>query len=227
MYCTFGSVIGKSAQIFILIKKDLLLEWRQKYAFYGVLLYVGSTVLVIYTGFLHREERVWNAMFWITQLFITVNTIAKSFLQDSPGRMLYYQSTVSARIYILSKLAYNLMLMLVMSVLSLGLFLAFLGNPLINPALYLGMVCLGGISLSMMFTMLAAISAKAGQNAALMVIMGFPMVIPALIVLVNASATAFQPGYQPGLFRLVLILGCLDLLSISLSLILFPFLWKN
>src|SRR5690625_7504340 len=83
--------------------------------------------------------------------------------------------------------------MVVMSLITFRLYEVFLCNPLINPLFYIGMVCLGGISLSLVFTMLSAIAAKAGQNAALMAIMGFPLVIPMILILVNATQTAFLP----------------------------------
>jgi heme exporter protein B len=34
-----------------LLKKEILLEWRSKYAFNGVLLYIVSTVFVCYIAF--------------------------------------------------------------------------------------------------------------------------------------------------------------------------------
>ena len=79
-----------SRKIFALVKKDLLLEIRQQYTFYGVLLYVASTIFVVYLTMGQPEDEVWNAMFWVIQLFVCVNAVAKSFLQDSKGRMLYY-----------------------------------------------------------------------------------------------------------------------------------------
>src|SRR5690242_21613543 len=57
----------------------------------------------------------------------------------------------------ISKLIYNVILMLVMSGLSLILYAIFLGNPLINIPFFIGIVCLGGISLALVFTMLAEI----------------------------------------------------------------------
>ena len=65
------------------------------------------------------EETVWNALFWVIQLFVCVNAVAKSFLQDSKGRMLYYYSIAGARDYILSKLIFNALLMMSMTLLSL------------------------------------------------------------------------------------------------------------
>ena len=86
---------------------------------------------------------------------------------------------------------------------------------------------LGGISLSLLFTMLAAIAAQANQNAALMAIMGFPIMLPMLTMLSNIARSSFNIVYQPGLPKMFLMLGAMDILIIGLSLILFPFLWKD
>jgi heme exporter protein B len=188
---------------------------------------VGATVFVIYIAIRQPAAQVWNALFWIIQLFITVNTVAKSFLQDSPARMLYYQMITGPVVYIVSKLIYNVLLMVIMSLISFGLYFVFMGNPLVSPLFFIAMVCLGGISLALVFTMLAAIAAKAAQNAAIIAIMGFPIIIPALMMLVKLSGIAFLPVFQPGLLRMILLLGALDILAIALSLILFPILWKN
>jgi heme exporter protein B len=216
-----------SRQILTLITKELKLEWRQKYAFYGILLYVTSTIFVMYITLHNPAAETWNALFWVVQLFITINTVARSFLQENSGRMLYYYTLAGAREFIVAKLLYNMLLMCVLSVLSLLLYIVLLGDPLVNGWFFAGMVCLGGISLSLVFTMLSAIAARAGQNAALMAIMGFPLVIVLLLILVKASVTAFQPVYQPGLTRMILMLAGMDILVIGISLILFPFLWKN
>ena len=82
-------------QILALFKKDLLLEIRQQYAFYGVLLYVGATIFVLYMAIEAPDDQTWMGLFWIIQLFISINAVAKSFLQESRNHMLYYQSIVS------------------------------------------------------------------------------------------------------------------------------------
>src|SRR3954469_1780921 len=103
-------------QIRILIKKELMLEWRQKYAFNGLLLYVGATVFVCYLSFRQiAEVPVWNALFWIIQLFAAANALAKSFLQESRGRALYYYSVADPQHVILSKIIYNFFLMFLLS----------------------------------------------------------------------------------------------------------------
>jgi len=208
------------------LKKDLLLEIRQQYSFYGVLLYIGSTIFVLFNAMEDTESRVWNGLFWVIQLFICINAVAKSFLQENRGRMLYFYSIASPGSFVLAKLLFNSLLMLVMSLLSLLLFVLFLGNPMQNAGQFIGLVLLGGWSLSLVFTFLAAIAAKAQQNAAIMAVLGFPIIIPQLLLLMRLSSAAFSPLLTIPLSTILLLMA-LDILVVVLAVILFPFLWKD
>ena len=217
-----------SQKIIALFKKDLLLEIRQQYTFYGILLYIASTIFVLFLAMGQPEASAWNGLFWMNLLFICINAVAKSFLQESRGRMLYYYSIAGALDFILAKLMYNVLLMLIMSLLSILLFSFLLGSPYANTLNFIGITCLGGVSISLVFTLLAAIAARANQNAALMAILGFPLIIPQLLLLVKISKSAFGEVFRDGaLTQMVLLLSGLDLLVVVLSLILFPFLWKD
>ena len=220
--------MASANKITALFKKDLLLEIRQQYTFYGILLYIASTIFVLYLAMGQPEASAWNGLFWMNLLFICINAVAKSFLQESRGRMLYYYSIAGALDFILAKLLYNVLLMLVMSLLSLFMFSFFLGSPFLNNLQFIGITVLGGISISLVFTLLAAIAARANQNAALMAILGFPLIIPQLLLLVKISKTAFGEVFNEGaLGQMVLLLSGLDIMVVFLSLILFPFLWKD
>lgn len=218
--------MGSFRHIVTLFKKDLLLEVRQQYSFYGILLYIGSTVLVLQMAIDEPEDKVWNGLFWVIQLFICINAVAKSFMQESKGRMLYFYTIASPTDFVLSKLLFNSLLMLVMSLLSLLLFALFLGNPIQKVLPFIGLVLLGGWSLSLVFSFLAAIAAKAQQNAAIMAVLGFPLIIPQLLLLMKLSNATFNPVLTMDI-NTMLLLAALDVMIILLSVILFPFLWKD
>ena len=217
-----------TSTVFTLLKKDLLLELRQQHTFYGVLLYIASTIFVLFLSIDQPEANVWNGLFWVIQLFVCINTVAKSFLQESKGRMLYFYSVASPAAFIISKLLYNIILMILMSVISLVLFFIFLNNPVNNSLRFTGIVVLGGASISMVFTLMSAIAGKAQQNAALIAILGFPVILPQLLLLMRLSKTAFAEVFKAGavLQLSALIIG-LDLLVVVLAIILFPYLWKE
>jgi heme exporter protein B len=213
--------------IITLFKKDILLEFRQQYSFYGVLLYVASTIFVLNMAMGQPESMVWNGLFWMMQLFICVNAVAKTFLQEGKGRQLYFYSLCSPVHFILARILFNAVLMLLMNGISLILFNLLLGSPLSHPLLFLGISCFGACSISLVFSFLAAIAARAQQNAAMMAILGFPLIIPQLLLLMRLSAGAFADVFQSGLMSIIALLCCFDVMVVLLSVILFPFLWKD
>lgn len=209
------------------MRKDVLLEWRKKYSFYGILLYLASAVFMINLLIDHPESETWNVLFWIILLFVSVNAVAKSFLQESKARQLYYYTILNPRHVILSKLIYNAVLMLIMSLIALGLFIMFLGNPALQFGKFFMVVLVGGLSLSTLFTLLSAIAGKAGGNSALIAILGFPIVIPQLILLSDLSKPLLEPMLTEGWWQLFFVLMALNILIVALSFILYPFLWKE
>lgn len=214
--------------VFSLLKKDILLELRQKHTFYGILLYIASTIFVLQLSVSDLESNVWVGLFWVIQLFVCVNAVAKSFLQESKGRMLYYYSIASPAEFIIAKMIYNIVIMLFMSLLSLVLFFIFLNNPVSNTLQFVGIVVLGGGSISLVFSLMSAIAAKAQQNAALVAILGFPVILPQLMLLMRISKTAFNEVFREGVVLQLtgLIIG-LDGLIIAMAIVLFPYLWKE
>ena len=210
-----------------LVKKDLLIEWRQKHTLFGVLLYVGATVFVIYMMSGQPEAKTWNTLFWLTQLFVAINAVAKSFLQEHNARFRYYFTIVSPVNFLLAKMIYSILLLLAMSMVSLLLYSVLLGFPVLQTGLFVVVTAVGSISLSALFTFLSAIAARANQNAALMAILGFPLATPVLMMLSNLTLKAVAPVYQPGWLTLAGVLLLLDILIIILGVILFPFLWQE
>ena len=174
------------------------------------------------------EAGVWNGLFWVIQLFICVNAVAKSFLQESRGRLLYFYSIVSPLDFIIAKIIYNIILMILMSLISLFLFFVLLNNPLDDSFKFIGIVILGGGSISIVFTLMSAIAAKAQQNAALVAILGFPVILPQLLMLMRLSKTAFAEVFREGaVMQLAGLIAGLDILVIAMAVILFPYLWKD
>jgi heme exporter protein B len=222
-------------QTWSLLKKEILLEWRSKYAFNGVLLYVVSTVFICYTAFnlnpgfnkSNGYPVFWNVLFWIIMLFASVNAIAKSFMQESKNRLLYYYSIVSPHAIILSKTIYNALLMSLLSFLALLIYLVFFTNTLGDPVFYFLSVLLGSISFSTVFTMISAIASKAGNNGTLMAILSFPVIIPVILVLIKLSKSAMD-GLDRGLnYGHIGVLCAINVIVIATSLLLFPFLWRD
>lgn len=214
-------------RIFAIIKKDFILEWRQKYSIYGLILYLCSSIMIIKMLEAKPESVTWNILFWLILIFLSVNAVAKSFLQESKGRNLYYYTLHDGKEVILAKLIYNIALMVVLSILSWLLFFVFLGNPILDLGKYFLVLVAGGISLSSLFTLLSGIAGKAGGNSALIAILGFPLVIPQLILISDLTRPLIEELQTSGWWTYYAILLFLVVILIILSLILYPFIWRD
>lgn len=215
-----------------LVAKELLLEWRQKYALGGIALYVVSTVFVVYTSLNQSDEvlakTTWNVLFWITILFTAVNAIAKSFTQESRERNLYYYTLMSPQGVILAKMAYNAGLMILLTGIALLVFTLMIGSAVEQWVVFGVIVLLGSLGFSFLLSMISAIAAKAGNNATLMAILSFPVILPLIMILQKLSRFAFVAGASfNDVSGLLVTLLALDAMLVALSFILFPYLWRD
>lgn len=221
-------------EITTLLKKDILLEWRMRYAIGGILLYVVATVFVIYI-ILSSEKatdmlnyRWWSVLFWITMLFTAVNAIAKSFTQESRERLLYYYTLVRPQSVILAKMLYNMLLMLLLAVIGVVVFSLMLGSPIKNYGLFLLALVLGGSGLSFVLTLVSSIAAKADNNAALMAILSLPVMLPLIMLVQQFAGYAFFINIPiTTVAKDIALLAGFDVLLVALSSILFPYLWRD
>jgi heme exporter protein B len=218
-------------EILVLIQKEIRLEWRQKYALNGILLYVVSAVFITYLSFGANQGSLsiptWNALYWIIILFSSVNAVAKSFVQEHQGRQLYYYMIASPEAIILSKIIYNTLLTLVLALLGYLIFSVILGNPVQDQMLFIVNLMMGAVGFSACLTMVSGIASKASNNATLMAILSFPLIIPILLMAINISKHAID-GLDRGLsMDKLLTLLAINLLIGTTSYILFPYLWRS
>lgn len=213
--------------ILYLIQKEFLLEWRQKYAIGGILLYVFSTVFVVFISSQDIGVEVWNTLFWMVVLFASVNAVVKSFTQESGTRALYYYTLLSPIAVLLAKMIYNLLLLSGLSLLTYACFILFIGNPVEQLPKFLLASFLGASGFSIALTFIAAIASKANNSATLMAILGFPVVVPILLTVVRLSEKAFETESFGSATESISILLAIDLILLAMALVLFPFLWRE
>jgi heme exporter protein B len=215
-------------RIFTLIKKDILLEWRQPYQSLSMVLYLVSTVYVIYLVFnaIIRPD-VWVALFWISYLFGAMIISSRSFQRESGGRYFFFYTLCSPAELMVAKLIFNGLIFFLLAMLNWALYALFLGSPVYNSFLFFGLCLLAGLSFSGVLTLINGISVKVKNHPALSAILGFPLMLPVILVLLAGSGHAMvgvewsetQPYF-------IALLG-LTVTASLLSIILFPFLWKE
>ena len=214
--------------IFTLLKKDLQMEYRNKYAISGILLYMACIVFIIFMTF-GQDLRgpVWVVLFWIIMLFTAVNAVAKSFMQESAGRQLYYYTLANPRDIMLSKIIYNIFIMLFLAVIALLFYSVTSGYPIVDNASFLLSLLLGAMAFATTFSMISAIASKASNSGTLMAILSFPLLIPIIIILIRISLNAIQQNNLDIKLQDLLYLAALNVMIIALAMVLFPYLWRD
>lgn len=210
-----------------LIAKDIRQEWRQRYALNGILLYVVAAVFVTYLSVKLTDKPAWNAVFWIIILFTSVSSTAKSFIQESRGRWLYYYQLASPQAIIVSKTIYNSLLMMVMCLLCFTFYSLLMGNMADDALLFLLVAMLGSLGFSAVLSMTSAIASKAGNSNLLMPVLSIPAIIPLLLVTIKASKAAMDGLSTSIILKDSLVLFVFYLAIAALAYILFSFLWKE
>jgi heme exporter protein B len=200
----------------------------------GILLYVFSSVLLIYFALQYSdslkgiEPTIWSIIFWLIILFSSVNAVANSFFREPEGRFFYYYWMVNPQSIIVAKLIYNFLFTLLLTVLTFGLFAIMISDPITNCSLFFVTILLGGTGYSFLFTTMSAIASRAGNNATLMAVLGFPLIIPLLIFLTKLTAAAIvSQEFTDETVQNLLMLLAFNILQPTLALILFPYIWRD
>ncbi len=216
------------ARILALVRFEALLEFRNKALTGSLFVYVISTVFVCYRAFQSVEDAgVWNALFWIVVLFSSTNAVLRSFQRENKANALYLYQTLNPGELILAKIIFNYILTLLLVLGTLPVFFLFLGSPIRDLPVFFLVVFLSAGAVSACLTLVSALAGKSTHAAGLTPVLGFPVILPLLMVAVKASGNAAAGMSLSMYWDLPLVLGAFNLILVVLSYLLFPYLWRD
>lgn len=168
----------------------------------------------------------WNALYFIILLFITTNAVAKTFSGHAKDEKLYLYTLTSPQSIILSKILYHWISLCVYSFVAYFIYNWVFPIDMKYPGYFLGVLLFGNLGLSALFTFMSSLASETSNQSVLIAILSFPLVIPMILILINLSMQTVT-GIQGDFFTNCIILLGLDLLSILLAYLLFPYLWAD
>jgi heme exporter protein B len=174
-----------------------------------------------------KEVEEWNALLWILLLFNAIITASKSFSAETKGRALYNYSLYNPRHLIGAKLIYNMVLVMVVSIIGYGFFSLFIGNPVKNTPLFIVNIILSSLAFSGVLTMTAGISSKTNGSFTLMSVLSIPLLFPMLLLALKISMMATLGNSFTHGMNYLLGLIALNVIIVLLCIILFPYLWRE
>lgn len=218
-------------EIRFLLFKELILEFRNKTAISGLLLYVIATIYVCYLSFRKiNDTPAWNALYWIIILFSSFNVAGRSFDKEGGGRELYLYSLCSPAAVILSKMVFNGALLFLLTVVSLAVYILLLGSGPAEHAswaMYCAGLLGGSFGLAAMLTLIAGIAHKTDNNIGLTAVLGFPVILPFLMTLIRFTKNALDGISWAVNYQYFLVMMLLNVIILVLGYILFPYLWRD
>lgn len=211
-----------------LLAHEIRMEMRNKQAISSLLVYSISSIYISYLTYRQQLDPItWNALFWIIMLFAATNAIARSFLGESRGLQLYHYTLLDPASVILSKSTHNILVLCVLGATNLFFFSIFFELPIEETAQFLLGLLMGSFGLSAVLTLVSGIVSRAQGNAALVAILGFPLLFPLLITIIKVSQSAIDgTGWEANLPYWVMLFA-VNIIIVALSYLLFPYLWRE
>lgn len=191
-------------------------------------MYAISSVFIIYMAVGEPEnDMIWNALFWITLVYCSVNSVMRVFYYETQSMRLYYYQITHPHEIIFSKLLYSIVFNTLLWAVTFGAFALFLGNKVENFGLFTITSLLSIWGLGSILTLISAIAAQSNNAAGLLPILAFPVLIPLFLSAINASTAAISGDSILSQLPNLMVLFLFNMVSWLLSYLLFPYLWRN
>jgi len=211
------------------IKKDFLIEFRNRSAINISFAFAGITTLSVslaaggtpFTAIVHA------IIFWIILFFSAMSGLAHIFIREEEEKnslflSLYY---TPEEIY-LSKLFFNIILFLSISVIVTALYLFFLQVYPVYLLLFFLTVISGSFAIASVTTILGAMVSKAGSGSSLFTVISFPILLPVLWTAISLTTVAID-GVGVQEYRNILFLLAFSGVIVSVSYLSFKFIWTE
>ncbi|MFZ1703577.1 MAG: heme exporter protein CcmB [Saprospiraceae bacterium] len=216
--------MNRISEIFL---KELIVEFRQKYALGGIFLFSATVVFLVYKVFNTVSGLEWSIMLWIITMFAGLNAIVKSFGQENKGTYLYYYSLLDPTELIIAKIIYNSLFLIALFGTILLFMSLFLGYPVKDPGLFLGASLLGLIGLSTVLTFISLMAHSGQSGSTLMSVLSIPLILPIMLLLLKTTAVSLRLIGDTSVDQDVWMLAGIDAIMLGSVILLFPTLWRS
>lgn len=214
-----------------IFRKDFELEIRDRYGISVLLMFVVSTLLL--TMFALGQQSIsvhaQSALLWIVIVFAASIGLGRAFVAEvERDTVILLQLHAESSMVYAGKLMFNFLLVLAANFLAGVAFVALLNIDVEFPGLFAVTLLLGSLGLSGATTLLAAIIARTANRGPLLPVLVFPLLIPLLLSVVNATKNALGggAGWTASTDHLVTLVSFAGVV-ITASVLLFDFVWKD
>jgi heme exporter protein B len=215
---------------YYIFRKDLLQEFRTRYAVNAILLFavVTLTAVSFAIGAFNAGPEVQAALLWIIIFFSAMSGLSHIFVREEETHTAETLKLVSepAAVFI-GKLVFNFILLLSLELVVIPMFIAVMNLKILSYPIFFLAILLGSIGLAGGGAMTAAIISKASSKGALFTVLSFPILLPVLIGGISATKKALQETALNAASSELQMLIAYAVVIITASLLLFDFVWNE
>ncbi len=214
----------------IILKKDLKSEIRNRYAINSLLMFVIVTLTIIKfsVGKEILTSEILSGLFWIAIYFTVTSGLGRTFIKEEERETstALKLSAVHTEIFI-GKLLFNLCLTLLINIVVLLLFSLITEFEISFIYGFLLVFLLGNLGMVISSTIIAAIISKANIKGTLYPVLSFPVLLPLLISVINATKLSVNGSTIEDLLPDLQILFSYCVVILTLSLLVFKYIWED
>ncbi len=205
--------------------KDLRLEWRSKDAINSMLFFALLVVVVFSFAFnptAEESRHIAGGLVWVALLFAAIFALNQTWARELRNQVLdaYRVSPAPPNALFLAKVIGNFLFVLVLEVLMTPLFVVFYGLRFVGPVWQLIVVALLGTwALVVNGTFFAALSIRTRSREIMLPLILFPISIPALLAMVDATTSMLTGEASPDFW--IKMLAVYDVVFTAVCLLLF------
>jgi heme exporter protein B len=194
------------------LEKDIRLEWRSKDAINAMLFFALLVVVIFSFAFdptAEESRRIAGGLIWVAFLFAAIVALNQTWARELRNQVLdaYRVSPAPANPLFLAKAVGNFIFVVVLEALMTPLFIMFYKLRALGPAWELiPIAALGTWALVVNGTFFAAISIRTRAREIMLPLLLFPLSIPALLGMVNAT-TSVLTGEESARFWIALLVA--------------------
>ena len=219
---------SKSYNIFL---KDLHSELRTRYAINSLAMFiiVALSIILFAVGQEKVSESLTGGLFWVVIFFTAMSGLSRAFVsEEERGTSLTLQLLSAPSTVFSGKLIFNIVLVFCMNTIIALLYAALFETFVIkNFLLFLISFVLGNFGLAISSTIIAAIIAKAGAKGTLYPVLSFPILLPLILTSVQLTLFALDgTSIEKAKYELAIVVSY-DVIMLTVSYLLFDFIWKD
>jgi heme exporter protein B len=172
---------------------------------------------------------VLSGILWVVIFFSSMSGLSRTFVsEEERGTVATLQLLTHPTPVYIGKLIFNFVLTLSLNVVISLLYLLLINNFVIqSPGIFWTTIILGSAAIASSSTIIAAIIAKANTKGTLYPVLSFPIMLPLLMTVMNATRLSTEGAFFTEAFGEFQILISYTVVVTTASIILFEYVWKD